>query len=197
MERLKAAEGLVVQQKKEWAEILTDFETKNRYAVLDTSGQQLYLAAEESSVMARLFLKTLRPLTMHILSAEGRPVLNGVKPFRFYFHELDVFDPDGKLLGSVKREFSLLTKQLTVRDAQGALLYGILAPVLHPWTFKISKDGAELGEIAKNWSGLAKEAFTDADNFSVKFPQGADVGQKAALLGALFLIDLVYFENKG
>jgi uncharacterized protein YxjI len=197
MEKLKAAEGLVVQQKKEWAEILVDFETKNKYAVLDTSGQQLYFAAEESSVLARLFLKTLRPFTMHILSPEGRPVIKGVKPFRFYFHEIDVFNSDGRLLGNVKREFSLLTKRLTVKDAQGAVLYNILAPVLHPWTFKISRDGTELGEIVKNWSGLAKEVFTDADNFSVKFPPGADADQKAALLGALFLIDIIYFENRG
>jgi len=197
MEKLKAAEGLVVQQKKEWAEILTGFETKNKYAVLDTLGQQLYLAAEESSVIARLFLKTLRPFTMHILSAEGRPVINGVKPFRFYFHEIMVFNSNEKLLGSVKREFSILTKQLTVKDVQGGVLYNILASMLHPWTFKILKDGAEQGEIVKNWSGLAKEAFTDADNFSVRFPQGADAEQKAVLLGALFLVDIIYFENKG
>lgn len=197
MEKLKAAEGLVVQQKKEWAEIITDFETKNRYAVLDTSGRQLYWAAEESSVMARLFLKTLRPFSMHLLSMDGQPVVKVVKPFRFYFHEMEILNSEGKLLGSVKREFSVLTKHLTVMDARGGVLYDILAPVLHPWTFKISKDGAEPGEIVKNWSGLAKETFTDADNFSVKFPGGADAEQKAVLLGALFLIDIMYFENKG
>lgn len=195
MEKLKAVESVIVQQKKEWGEILTGFETKNRYAVSDSSNQQLYWAAEESSVLARLFLKVLRPFTMHILSMEGRPVIKTEKPFRFFFHEMTVFNSDGKPLGRIKREFSILSKKFTVEGAQGAALYDICAPVLHPWTFKISKNGAELGEIVKNWSGLAKEAFTDADNFSARFPQGADTDQKAVILGGLFLIDMVYFEK--
>jgi hypothetical protein len=195
MEKLKAAETVVVQQKKEWGEIITGFETKNKYAVLDSSNQQLYWAAEESSFLVRLLLKTLRPLTMHILSMEGKPAINVVKPFRFYFHEMNIFNADGNLLGNVKRKFSILTRKFAVNDSTGAPLYDICAPLLHPWTFKISKNEAEDGEILKKWSGLGKEAFTDADNFSVKFPVGAAADQKAVLLGALFLIDLVYFER--
>jgi len=195
MEKLKAVESLIVQQKKEWGEILTGFDTKNKYAVLDPSTQQLFWAAEESSVLARFFLKKLRPFIIHILSLDGKAVLKIVKPFCFYFHEMSVFKSDGKFLGKIKREFSLLTKNLTVEDAQGAALYTICAPILHPWTFKISQNNIEAGEIVKKWSGLGKEAFTDADNFGVRFPQGASEDQKAVLLGALFLIDMVYFER--
>lgn len=195
MEKLKAVETVLVQQKKEWGEILTGFEAKNKYAVLDGSNRQLYWAAEESSVLARLFLKLLRPLSVHILSTEGRLVIKTVKPFRFFFHETSVFAADGQFLGKVRREFAILTKKFTVEDAQGIALYDILSPVLHPWTFKISRNGAELGEIVKNWGGTGKEIFTDADNFSLKFPPEADAGRRAVLLGALFLIDLVYFEK--
>ncbi len=39
MEQLAQADTLRVQQKKEWGEILTGFETKNKYAVMDASGQ--------------------------------------------------------------------------------------------------------------------------------------------------------------
>ena len=195
MEKLKAAESVIVQQKKEWGEILTGFETKNRYAVLDSSNQQLYWAAEESSVLARWFLKVLRPLAIHILSTEGRLVIKIVKPFRFFFHEVTIFNAEGRPLGKVKRRFSILTKKFTVEDPQGAATYNICAPLLHPWTFNISKNDMEAGEILKKWSGLGKEVFTDADNFSIKFPQGADAEQKAVFLGALFLIDMVYFEK--
>ncbi len=195
MEKLKTVDSVIVQQKKELGEILTGFETKNKYAVMDTSNQQLCWAAEESSVLARLLLKTLRPFTMHILSMEGRSVMTTENPFRFYFHEMSVFNPAGKLLGKIRREFSLFTKKFKVEDAQGVPLYDICAPALHPWTFTISQNGAEAGEILKKWSGLGKEAFTDADNFSVRFPQGSNEEQKATLLGALFLIDMVYFEQ--
>ena len=37
---------------------------------------------------------------------------------------------------------------------------------------------------------------TDADNFVVTFPQSLDVKKKALLLGACFLIDFMYFEDR-
>lgn len=53
----------------------------------------------------------------------------------------------------------------------------------------LSADGdVQVGKISKQWSGLAKEAFTDTDNFGVTFPLDLDVKMKATLLGAVFLI---------
>jgi hypothetical protein len=49
MQRLSGAAGLVVSRKKEWGEILTGFETRNRYKVFDSDGRELFLAAEEGS----------------------------------------------------------------------------------------------------------------------------------------------------
>lgn len=51
------------------------------------------------------------------------------------------------------------------------------------------KDGGKsIGRISKQWSGLLKEAFTDADNFGIQFPLDMDVKMKAVLMGACFLI---------
>jgi hypothetical protein len=53
----------------------------------------------------------------------------------------------------------------------------------------MSRDGStQVGKISKKWSGLAREAFTDADNFGINFPQDLDVKMKAVMLGACFLI---------
>jgi hypothetical protein len=35
------------------------------------------------------------------------------------------------------------------------------------------------------------------DNFGITFPNGIDLSQKAVLLGAVFLIDFIHFENSG
>ena len=51
----------------------------------------------------------------------------------------------------------------------------------------------KVGKITKQWSGLMKEAFTDADNFGVSFPMDMNVKTKATLFGAVFLIDFMYF----
>lgn len=42
-----------------------------------------------------------------------------------------------------------------------------------------------------------KEFFSDADNFNVEFPRDASPELKATLMGALFLIDYLYFESSG
>lgn len=54
-----------------------------------------------------------------------------------------------------------------------------------------------VGKISKQWSGLAKEIFTDADNFGIQFPMDLDVKMKATMLAACFLIDFMYFEDNG
>ncbi len=84
MERLSSMSGLVVSQQKEWGEILTGFETRNKYAISDVSGRRLYLAAEEGgSVLLRWFLKALRPFTVAVLTESSQVVLRVIRPFRF------------------------------------------------------------------------------------------------------------------
>lgn len=45
-----------------------------------------------------------------------------------------------------------------------------------------------MGRISKHWSGLAREFFTDADNFGISFPLDLAVRMKAVMIGACFLI---------
>ncbi len=49
-------------------------------------------------------------------------------------------------------------------------------------------ESTKVGRISKQWTGLAREAFTDAENFGISFPMDLDVKIKAVLFGACFLI---------
>jgi len=199
MQRLAEHDTLAVQQRKEWGEILTGFEGKNRYAVMDTLGNTLYAAIEEAgSLLARLFLKALRPFTILLTALDGTAVARFVRPFRFYFHELEVQAADGRPLGTIKRRFAIVRRKYDVVGSDGQVHFALFGPLLHPWTFNIMDPaGREHGKITKKWSGLLKEGFTDADNFGVVFPREWDVERKMVFLGAVFLIDFVHFENTG
>ena len=201
LQSLAQANTLIIRQQKEWGEILTGFETKNRYQVMDHFSNPLIEAHEEGdSILAtitRLFLKALRPFTIHLFSPSGNGLFKLTRPFRFYFHELDVCQANGAPLGKIKRRFAVLRRIYSVIDRNGNEIFELFGPLLHPWTFQIKKGGQELGKITKKWSGLLKETFTDADNFGITFPSGIDLSQKAVLLGAVFLIDFVHFENSG
>jgi len=200
MDMLSNIDTLFVRQKKEWGEILTGFETCNKYEIADGTGNPLLLAAEVGggflTSILRLFLKALRPFEIQILTPDGQMALSIQRPFRFYFYQVSVYDAGGELLGTVRRKFSLLRRMYTVADSSGTDRIELFGPILHPWTFEIRKGGVAGGKITKKWSGLGKEAFTDADNFGIEFPGQAPPSLRAVLLGAVFLIDLVHFEKQ-
>jgi len=200
MENLADAEALKIQQRKEWGEILSGFETRNKYNIMDSWGNQIFEAEEEggsfATVFTRFLLTHLRPFTISIFSQEGNELFILKRPFRFFFHELDIYKSNGMVLGKVIRRFSILRRVYAVLDKHEREIYQLFGPILKPWTFFIKKDDQELGKIVKKWSGLGKEAFTDADNFGINFPKGLDADQKAIFLGAVFLIDFVHFERK-
>lgn len=195
MTGLAQMDSLVVRQKKEWGEILTGFEMKNKYSIQDPGGSEVYLAAEESGFLGRWFLKSARPFTMHIFTPGGQPALKLVRPFRFLFYRIDIHDAAGQRLGSVVKRWAFFQRIFSVLDANEQELYRIVGPFWRPWTFLIQKEEQEVGKISKNWGGLGRELFTDADQFGVQFPPGLDVRVKSILLGAVFLIDFAYFEQ--
>ena len=199
MEKLEAIGDLVVRQRKEWGEIITGFETRNRYSIEDVHGQQLYVAAEASgSTMMRIFLRSLRPFTIGIFSGSSDTMLLKItRHFRWYFHRVEVEDDQGESLGVVERQFSILNRKYAVSRDGGLEDYYIEGPLLSPWTFYIKDSkGEEHGKIIKKWSGLFKEPFSDADNFGVTWPAQWDARFKSLMLGAVFLIDFIHFENK-
>jgi uncharacterized protein YxjI len=196
MDLLTDIKQISVKQQKEWGEILSGFETKNKFMIYTETGQELFYAAEESSFFARMFFKTGRPFTMHVLSKQGEPVLKLLRPWRFWLSEMTVFAADGQILGTIKQHFRIFSREFSVFDNSGFKIFGIYGSLLHPWTFRVLKNSQEVGKILKKWSGLGKEMFTDADNFNISFPDQANPGQKSVLMGALFLIDMLYFEKK-
>ena len=97
---------------------------------------------------------------------------------------------------------SMCEPQFVVKDQDGNVALRIEGPMCTysfcgDVEFKVvSPDGsAEVGKISKQWSGLLKEAFTDADIFGINFPIDLDVRMKAVLLGACMLIDFNFFEK--
>ena len=76
-----------------------------------------------------------------------------------YFHKMDIFDAEGKLLGTIQKRFSLLRRLYSIVDAAGQEVFQLFGPILHPWTFNVMVDGREIGKITKKWSGPLKEAW--------------------------------------
>lgn len=193
--------ALLVKQVHELAELI-GFESRNKYEVQDPEGRAIAYAAEQSSglggTIARQFLGHWRRFDITLFDYHSRrPFLHAHHPFRWFFQRLEVRTEDGRYLGALQQRFAFFSKSFDVQDAHGRVVLKVSSPFWRIWTFKFTHQGQQRAMIAKKWSGLLAEAFTDKDNFLVDYqdPQ-LDNDTRMLLLAAALFIDLQYFEKK-
>lgn len=198
------SQRLSVRQRKNWLEIITSFDARNKYVVYDEAGAPILNVEEQGSgfgsLMKRLFLQSLRPFTSKVDDlTTGAHVLTLRRPFRFIFHRLEVRDSNDNLLGAIQRKWTWFRRRYILEGPDGNEVATLFGPFFRPWTFKILLPGQQMeaGLIQKKWSGLLKEMFSEADNFWVAFEAVRDPQLRALLFSATVLIDIVHFERKG
>lgn len=199
-ERFGHFQRLTVRQQKRWLEILTSFEVKNTYDVFDEQGAAALRVREQGSgflsLLKRIFLGPMRPFRVLVTDASsGQSLLDLHRPFRFIFHRLEVRTPDGALLGAIQKKWSWVRRIYHVESGAGHKLAELFGPLLKPWTFELRVDDRVQGLVQKRWSGLAKEMFTDADNFGIDLAAVTDPRLKVLAFAAVVLIDVVHFEK--
>ncbi|XP_067946927.1 phospholipid scramblase 2-like [Watersipora subatra] len=218
LEYLTQIDQLLVHQQIELLEVFVNWETSNRYAIKNSLGQQVFFAAEESETCHRQCCGPQRGFVMHITDNMGQEVMKVNREFKCcagcnWCASADccamvvtVEAPVGNIIGSVRQAQSCLAPKYQILDASDNVVFIIEGPVCicqgpcctQDVSFKVYSPDMqhEVGKISKQWSGFVREYFTAADNFGITFPMDLDVKMKANMVGALFLIDFMYFENK-
>lgn len=200
---------LIVKQQVELLEAFTGFETNNKYKITNSLGQQVYFAAEDTDMCTRQCCGPGRPFDMRIFdNAQNeiihiqRPLRCGLCCFPCCLQEMEICAPAGQVVGYVVQKWTLCAPRFEIQDANHNCILIIEGPVCvcnmcGDVEFKVlsSNGETEVGKISKQWGGIIREAYTDADTFGVTFPMDLDVKAKATLLGSVFLIDFMYFEQ--
>ena len=198
MINLSQYQELIVHQEVEHFEAFTGFETANSYSVLTVEGDVLLHVAEESGWVGRQFLGNHRPMTLHIVDPDGNPVMTASRAFFWFLSHLHVEDADGNHIGSLLRRFGFLKRIFAIEDAGGSELARVEGKMLRPNTFMIYRQGDEIARVTKQWSGIGREAFTDADTFHVQMnTEVADESFALLVVATALAIDLDFFESKG
>lgn len=215
LEYLTMVDQVLCHQIVELLQAFTGWETNNKYAIKNSLGQQIYYAFEETDLCMRICCKNQREFTIHIVDNYNREIMRVYRPFKCCAgccwcasadccaHETFVEAPPGTPIGSVRQLQTGWTLDYAIRDAQGNTVLKVKGPcctcaccadVEFP---VMTADGSQkVGAVTKQWTGMIKEYFTNADNFGVSFPMDLDVKIKATLFGAMFLIDFMAFEQQ-
>ncbi|KAA0190256.1 hypothetical protein HAZT_HAZT006378 [Hyalella azteca] len=178
------------------------YESANKYEVKNSQGQTIFMALEDSDCCSRNLCGNLRPLDIKIIDCNQTEVMKLVRPlacqgccFPCCLQTMDVECPPGTVVGRIEQQWSILTPKFDIKNEAGETVLKIKGPIFQcnfcgDVEFEIlSVDGdTQVGKISKQWAGLLKEMFTDAEHFGINFPLDLDVKVKATLLGALFLI---------
>ncbi|XP_071853334.1 phospholipid scramblase 1-like [Apostichopus japonicus] len=219
LEYLTQLDQILVHQQVELFEAFTGIETQNRYQIKNALGQQVFFAFEESELCMRLCCGPGRGFTMHVVNNLNQEVLRMVRPFQccsgccwcagscdHCSRTIAIESPPGQPIGHVRQRGSSWKAHYEILDANMDPVLKIRGPC---WfcqgvcctcdvDFKVLSldEDHEVGNITKQWAGFAKECFTKADNFGIQFPMDLDVKMKATLLGALILIEFMFYEQK-
>ncbi|XP_037947187.1 phospholipid scramblase 2-like, partial [Teleopsis dalmanni] len=207
LEYLTTVDQLLINQKVELLEAFTGFETNNKYVVNNVVDQKVYYVLEDTDCCTRNCWGPARPFDMRIFDNYQKEVIHLYRPFSLpcsFFscclQSIEVTAPPGQIIGRVEQEWTLCLPYFRIKDANDETVLRIegpccLANCCNDVNFNIvCLDGEVIGKISK-WSGFSRECFTDADFFGINFPMDLDVRIKAVLLGATFLIDMMFFEH--
>ncbi|MCC2677869.1 MAG: hypothetical protein K0R29_445 [Pseudobdellovibrio sp.] len=199
---LTATWQVIVQQRKELAELF-GFETRNKYEIFDDKRQLIGFCAEQQKgflgILLRQFLGHWRTFDVHFFDHNKNLVMIAKHPFRFFFQEFHIYDGKGVALGWADQRFGIFTKKFDVMNAQGDLILRMRSGLFKIWTFPLKNpEGVEKAIIRKRWGGILKEAFMDADNFSIEYEDATlNQEQRLLILALSVFTDLQYFEKKG
>lgn len=200
MINLDIHQKILVKQKYELAEFF-GFESRNKYEITDESGNLIAYAAENQKGILGLIFRQLmghwRTFEIHLFNSKRELILIAKHPFRFFFQRLEVFTPEGLMIGALEQRFAFFSKRFDLENAICQPIMEVSSPIWKMWTFPFIKNNREVALIEKKWSGIFTEVLTDKDNFLVTFKdQTLEHKVKMVILMSAIFIDLQYFEIK-
>ncbi|XP_042315083.1 phospholipid scramblase family member 5 [Sceloporus undulatus] len=209
LEYLSQLDQIIIHQQVELLQVILGTETCSKYEIKNHMGQRVYFAVEENGCFDRNFCSPLRAFTMRIMDNTGREVITVNRPLRCnscwfpcYLQEVEVQSPPGTTVGYVVQTWDPLLPKFMIRNENNEDVLKIIGPYATCGCFgdvdfevKSITDMSTIGKISKYWSGFVNNIFTNTANFGIQVPIDLDVKIKAVMIGACFLLDLMFFEN--
>lgn len=148
-------------------------------------------------ILLRLFVsKASLPFNLEVTDVNGQVLANLKRGFTFFLSKINVVNPAGIVVGTVKHKFSFLKPKFALMDANGNQ-FATIEGDWKAWDFTITDmNGNNIGSVNKKWNGLLKEFFTDSDKYFVNVSDSVtDENQRMTIITVATLIDMILKEN--
>ena len=132
---LQELKGLSIKQEFEKYELITGFETENRYRLFTDDGKEILIAKEDSGLLGRINLGKYRSMEISLEERGGKQVLRFERDVpRFsclfpccFLQTLEVFSGDS-FIGSVEKMSHWRYFNFKIRDENGFAILKIKGP---------------------------------------------------------------------
>ncbi|CAN8070461.1 unnamed protein product [Agarophyton chilense] len=163
--------ALVVTREYEWANIIIGFEQANKYTIRAAPGGQVvgYIAEEGSfgSAVTRNLLRTRRPFKATVFDKDRNIIFQIRRPLYLISTSIFVETPEGEVIGEVHMNWHMWRRRynLYVDKTQFAEVDSGLLAV----DFDMRDvDGSKIASVNKDFTGFARELFTDARQYVLR-----------------------------
>lgn len=186
---------LVVNQKAKLIELV------NEYTVFDGNGRAIGKVAEVGQSKAKKVMRLVSNLDqfmthrLEVRGADSSVQLVITRPAKLIKSTVVVSRPDGTEIGKLVQENAIGKIRFAI--TAGDHKYGsINAENWRAWNFSIrDHTETEVARITKTWEGLAKAAFTTADNYVVQFHQQLQEPMLSLVVAAALTVDLALKQD--
>ncbi|XP_050013206.1 phospholipid scramblase 1 isoform X2 [Alexandromys fortis] len=135
LEYLTQIDQILVHQQIELLEVLTGFETNNKYEIKNSLGQRVYFAVEDTDCCTRNCCGPSRPFTLRILDNLGQEVMTLERPLRCSsccfpccLQEIEIQAPPGVPVGYVTQNWHPCLPKFTLQNEKKEDVLKIVGP---------------------------------------------------------------------
>ncbi|XP_050985441.1 phospholipid scramblase family member 5 [Labeo rohita] len=181
--------------------------TRRTYNISTESGDQLFVAVEESSCMCMQCCGPARSCSLQGFDKDAECVFLFERPLRAEMcwlgcclMEIKAYTPERELIGTVHQRWSMFTPYFEVCDSEGISAVRIQGSCCNTRCLSeqelqvVSSIGESIGCIWKSWPGYNEECNMDHEHFGLNVPQEMNLKTKVLLLAAAFLLNHMFFE---
>ncbi|XP_063918825.1 phospholipid scramblase 2-like [Zophobas morio] len=195
LEILTRCDELLVHRKKDFMQCRIE----------DQLGRKLYYVDENES-LKRICCESTFPYDTYIFDNFDNQVIYLYHPpacnfccWSFCSQTMEVSSPPGTPVATVEKVWEIFGATFTIKNPSGQIVLFIKGPRCPSgyssrnveFLILLSDGITQLGNVTKLWVGVEEMD----DHYRITFPVLLDVKLKAALLGACFLIDSLYYEH--